>query len=489
MQSNGNVSTVKGLLKTELAKPWHYRREGIYYLRIRPVGRTATLTISLRTSDRAIAMQRSHTLLTTLRTFHLDKPDATWEQLRDRLREIGEDTLATPNEWELLDTMGLVYADMSADLKYWSRTGAQTVAQAKAANGARVLLAAAEERLLTGDSGPLIEFIENLDETPGSAAAIPLDALQPAAEESGEPLTFEKLSEMYLADQGSNMKESTLKNTTYQCRSLAEVCGELDLTTHTRADLVAVKSRLVATRKGSTVNALLARLSTVLSWGVNNGHLERAFDKKLKLAKGADSSREALTQEQVQQLMDAVSKWPATKWERWFITLGCITGARLGEIYYLLKEDVREVDGGWVIDINEGEGKSLKNEYSARLVPLIDGAYGFDLKAFLEFVGNMPKGARLSKTVYKRVSMDMNVALKEIMGDEKDSTTTFHSLRHSLASLLKTTGTPLEAAQSILGHSSNSITYDHYGAGSSLQLGIIKDALKKALPIKEAEPS
>lgn len=434
-------------------------------------------------------MQRSHTLQSTLRTFHLNKPEATWEELRDRLRDIIEDTLATPNEWELLDTMGLVYADMGTDLKNWSRAGDLTFAQAKAVDNARVFLSAAEERLLTGYNGPLVELIEKLNDQSHSAAAIPLEVLQPAAEEDGAPLTFEKLSEMYLADQGANMKESTLKNTTYQCRSLAEVCAEMDLKTHTRADLVAVKARLVATRKGSTVNALLARLSTVLSWGVNNGHLERAFDKKLKLAKGADSSREALTQEQVQRLMDAVSKWPETKWERWFITLGCITGARLGEIYYLLKEDVREVDGGWVIDINEGEGKSLKNEYSARVVPLIDGAYGFDLKAFLEFVGNMPKGARLSKTVYKRVSMDMNVVLKEILGDEKDSTTTFHSLRHSLASLLKATGTPLEAAQSILGHSSNSITYDHYGSGSSLQLGIVKDALRKALPIKEAEPS
>jgi hypothetical protein len=42
-----------------------------------------------------------------------------------------------------------------------------------------------------------------------------------------------------------------------------------------------------------------------------------------------------------------------------------------------------------VIHINEvGESKSIKNKRSERHVPLTEGAYGFDLQAFLRYIEN-----------------------------------------------------------------------------------------------------
>jgi hypothetical protein len=71
---------------TRLAKPYHYRRNGIYYLRLRETGSlTRTVSVSLKTTDRKVAMQASQHLAETIRAFHLDKPEATWHELREHL--------------------------------------------------------------------------------------------------------------------------------------------------------------------------------------------------------------------------------------------------------------------------------------------------------------------------------------------------------------------------------------------------------------------
>lgn len=73
-------------LKCRLGRPWHYRRNGRYYLRLRPRGSyRQSVTISLRTSERPAAMSLSQEILQALSTFHLDNPEATWEELRERL--------------------------------------------------------------------------------------------------------------------------------------------------------------------------------------------------------------------------------------------------------------------------------------------------------------------------------------------------------------------------------------------------------------------
>ena len=73
---------------TRLAKPYHYRRNGIYYLRLRETGSTTQATsVSLKTSDRKAAMDASRRLAETIRSFHLDHPEATWSwtsPLKDR---------------------------------------------------------------------------------------------------------------------------------------------------------------------------------------------------------------------------------------------------------------------------------------------------------------------------------------------------------------------------------------------------------------------
>lgn len=465
-----------------LANPYHYRKDGTYYLRVRVKGSlTQACSVSLRSTHRPTAMQNSKTLQTTIRAFHLDNPGITWPELRDHIRSIAEEILNTPTEWELLDGMGLVYSDLKDDLRVVAATAGMTIPQAKGVVLARQVMAAAEERL-QGDPRALVGIVESLTEEVGEVSPSPSS---PSPSVSA-PLTFEAIAELYMKEQKGNLKDRTLADIASSCKNIAEVLGEKDMRTHTRADLVDLKETLLETRMASTVNKLLTRLSTVLQWAVNNGHIERAYDKKLKVTRGAESSRQAFSEAQVKQLMAYANTLPVSAWERWALSLGIITGARIGEIRQLTKADLLELDGTWAIDINENDGKELKNKYSARLVPLVDGAYGFKLKEFLKYVQAVPEGGKLFSQGYGWFNLKMNEVVKEQLNIGESRELSFHSLRHSMASLLKAHGVPVGVAQSILGHSSQSITFDLYGGNQKVGVGKLAEALKVAFGLSEA---
>ncbi len=99
--------------RTQMADPWHYRRNGVYYLRVRPKGAPGTCTVSLKTRERKYAMAASRQLQHHLRAFQLDNPEATWEQLRDHLRDLAEALLSASTEWDRVDEMSLVYSDVN----------------------------------------------------------------------------------------------------------------------------------------------------------------------------------------------------------------------------------------------------------------------------------------------------------------------------------------------------------------------------------------
>lgn len=499
MRQRHEAATVRQLLETPLAKPWHYRRSGVYYLRVRPLGSVASCTVSLRTTDRPTAMTTSKQLQAALRVFHLDNPDSTWPELRDHLRSLAEDVLATPTEWELLDVMGLTYSDLNDDLRRIASTAALTVPQAKGVTLARQIMQAAERRL-EGDPRQLVGLIEEIDdqESSDSLRASPVSlSVSPSQGQSHaahQPLPFEDIAALYMAEQEGNVQASTMRDIRSSCSVLSVALGDLDMKVHTRSDLVTLKEALLEDRVPSTVNKLLTRLSTVLLWAVNTGHLERTYDKGLKITgKASQSKRKGFSPGQVKSIMAYANGLPAASWERWALSLGVITGPRIEELRQLTNRDVKQVGNTWVIDINEGNGKSLKNRHSVRVVPLVDGALGFDLEAFLGFVQSKTHPGliesedtsesapvRLFSVGTGQFSAVLNKALQSAVGYEAGGDLSFHSLRHSIASLLKAHGVLVVIAQAILGHSSQSITFDLYGGGQQVGVEKMREALETA---------
>jgi integrase len=408
-------------------------------------------------------MQFSKDILKTLAVFHLDQPEASWENLKERLKEIAEDALQSQSD----DSRGLymeLYDQMSNHLAEAASIGRFNVSQQRAIGTGQRVVRAAQDRL-EGRPVGLTGIIGELSCGTSVAPSLSLSVLR-----ADEPMTFEGLSELFLKERKGNVTASTFNAVTSNCRTLSGLLGELNLRTHTRADMVALKEKVVEGRKGLTINKLLGQLTTVMDWAVNNGLLERSFDKGLKIERGVESTRKPMTREQVATIMEHANGLPADDWKRWALSLGVLTGARIGELYQLTKEDVKQVNGITVIDINKDEngGKTLKNDFSVRLVPLVDDAYGFSLQAFLEWV----EGSQGRLFTQKKHYFDkpLNDALREPLGLKAGGDQSFHSLRHSISGLMKAAVTPDAIMQAVTGHSAGNITNDLYARTQSYLL-------------------
>lgn len=403
--------------------------------------------------------------------------------------------MSQAHDSDSLSVFEMIFSDFGQCLAEASAKAPLSLDQHRALMLGRRIMKAAQQRL-KGDPEELMNVIREINEeidneknerssvsvSVGPSSRAPSGSYSSPSSRSAPsgPMTFGALADLYLAEHKDNVKESTLKTITVSCGVITELLGDLDLGTHTRADLVNLRSKLLETRKPSTVNKILTQLSTVLDWAVNNGYIERAFDKKLKITgEQAESSREAFSQDQIATLMSYAQDLSEGSWERWALSLGAITGARIGELYQLTKDDIRQIGDTWVIDINDNGGKGLKNKHSARVVPLIDGAYGFDLQAFLRFV-QKPPNHRLFTAKEHYFNKPLNELIRSVLGLESGGNLSFHSLRHSLAGLMKAHGVRLETAQAILGHSSQSITFDLYGGGQQVGVGLLEEAMRRA---------
>ena len=115
-------------------------------------------------------------------------------------------------------------------------------------------------------------------------------------------------------------------------------------------------------------------------------------------------------------------------------------------------------------------------------MPLTDGAYGFDLAAFLRYVEScrLSDSESLAQIGYKTAGEWANQqAIPAALGDAHKAGLTFHSLRHSLASLMQMKGVPTVHAQAVMGHASGTITFDTYGSGVPVE--VIAEMLKAAM--------
>ncbi|WP_323055223.1 tyrosine-type recombinase/integrase [Pseudomonas mandelii] len=476
MTINQHSQTGTNLLQTALAKPYHYRRSGRYYLRLRPQGTAkGFFTLSLRTTDKATAMTISQEILQTLKAYHFDNPEATWDELRERLIDIAEHSLTMAFGDSSLVAYEMINDEHHQALREASAKMPLSVNQQRAVSKALEIIEASQDRM-KGRPGKLVGIVRDLKaEGCGTSVALsPSLSVLPS-----QALTFKALSELYLDEHKEHAGKGTIRDVKSSCKTIAEILGDLDLKTHTREDMKNLKAKLSMGRTASTVGKILGTLSTVMKWAVNNDYLNKALTEGLKPTKGADSAREAFSQVQVNSLMAHAKTLPVDAWQRWALSLGVITGTRIEELRQLTKADVKQVAGVWVIDINRNDGKTAKTKNALRVVPLTDGAYGFDLQAFLEFVDKAD--SRLFTLGAGQFSVLLNGTLRDVLGLKADRTQTFHSLRHSLAGAMKAAEVPVGTAESILGHASGSISYDLYGAGSGVEVTRMAEALKTAL--------
>lgn len=487
----------KVTLLTTLAKPNLIRRKasGRYTMRLRKVGSTAPIiSIGLKTTVRSLAMSRLNELSATAKAFLLDNPEATAEELRKQLKWMAECFLtdATNDYWDGVEVAHL--HDAKANLREIAATQALSVDQQKHIREAIKLISAAQQRVNGGDAGPLLDILDGskvIDVSRADSGA-PVSILE--GKQGGSPsestrerqeagLSWDELSSAYREEHKVNQTERNQKDLLSTHKAVGRFTTGINFRAYTRPEVSAVRDAMIAANLApSTVNKLLTRLSTVIAWACRNGHIQDDYTKGLKL-KNIESTRRAFSEDELSKVVTTIhAETNAAK--RFFGLLAVITGARCGELTQLTKADIYEdgVNGLLCIDINANNGKTLKNKASARVVPLIDGAFGFRSEEFREYVASLPNEEnssvfRMSRDV---ASKWFNEIILPKAIENRSGDLVLHSLRHTMATLLKHAGVVESTAQDVLGHTNQSITFNLYGKTKSVNL--MAEALKKALP-------
>ncbi|HFI1931062.1 TPA: site-specific integrase [Yersinia enterocolitica] len=517
------------------SRTYLYQRNGVFYIRLRMKStdrltishhshsRYKIASISLRTKDRRTAMAYSRHIKAALKAIHADRPNASYEEMREHLRDIAEWELSMGRsdlfEPEMRDIYRDQYGELGESLTDALASEPLNIAQHRYINEALKVLKACMKRIEVGDSQPLIDYIDGFDATDRfndqASASLSVSAPQkPGIPEDKPSVTVASLFEQYEQENTQNWKLATLKENKSYHAALIEIFEYLGLNADanaiTRADMLRVRDVLQLLPKNrkqrfkdvplvdlldredktdcldvvTINNKYLIKMAAVFKWAVRNDLIKKNMTEGLELKvpqRKASEARNAFSTEQVGQLLGAAkvySQKSSGKPYHYYVTaLAAITGARLNEVAQLQVKDVRTTGAGTVyIHINEDDsslpGKSIKNAHSDRCVPLVDGAYGFVLADFMTLVearrgtdgddAMVFDGLRLMKNGYgEQVSKWFNrTLLPKVLADRYGLA--FHSFRHTVATQLKQHGVELAYAQAIMGHSSGSITYDRY---------------------------
>jgi integrase len=283
-------------------------------------------------------------------------------------------------------------------------------------------------------------------------------------------------------DETAAPRPQTLAGHRLRVRAFVDAAGDNRLSAVTRATASDFLAGLDVSNR--TRNAYGATLRSVFECARRRGRFtgEDPFDGMK--AKVAGSSYQPFTVAELQTLFDAMPREVRSKKHTpdtalpWVALIALYTGARLEEIAQLTTADVREASANgarvWCIDIHNGGENKLKNETSARLIPvhselvrlgLLD--YVKALKAGSLFPGLTRRaskggkvGARVGELFRKKL-----VALKL-----KRDGLCFHSFRHNVATALRVAGVPQEDAARVLGHAVPGMSYGTYAqAGPGLK--------------------
>lgn len=148
----------------------------------------------------------------------------------------------------------------------------------------------------------------------------------------------------------------------------------------------------------------------------------------------------------------------------WLPLIAVYSGARVGEIGQLVKENIRCPSGAKRIAyfmFNNEDGRHTKNRFSNREVPIHPELIRLGL---LDYVARLPKGARLFPLLKPNKYGDLTGGFSKWFGKFlrkeigiADKRKVFHSFRHTFISACKASRMPLSVRYAIVGHSEGTV--------------------------------
>jgi integrase len=281
--------------------------------------------------------------------------------------------------------------------------------------------------------------------------------------------------------------ESTYVNYRGTVRKLVEFLGHDDATRVTPQDVIRFKdSRLASGIGARTVkDGDLAGLKSILGWAESNLKLPSnpANGISIRLGKRQLSRPKEFTEEEAIAVLRAATglargrerdeTWLAKRWVPWVLAY---TGARVGEIVQLRKEDLRRQGDHWEIVITPDAGTVKGGVF--RNVPLhphlVD--LGFPL-----MVQAAPEGH-----LFLRPNKDTGDVLGPLKGAinrvtefvrlhvEDERVSPNHAWRHRFVTLCREHGVSEELRDMIVGHSGRTVAAREYGGRAGLYREVCK---------------
>ena len=226
------------------------------------------------------------------------------------------------------------------------------------------------------------------------------------------------------------------------------------------------------------VDLYLGYASQVFKWARKNYRNNVTINpfEGLQLGKKArkrpDKQRYAFTADDLKKLFIDSDYFGQDNWGRanhphffWIPLLGLYTGAREEELGQLYVDDVKQIEGVWVLDINDSRPDQSVKTDEQRLIPLHDFIVQ-DLK-FIEYVQSLPQDGRLFPKL-KRIQHRYTHSFTQWFGRFKKrcdiaDNKTFHSFRHTLTTKLIERDVEEYRVSWLVGHVVEGQTTGRYG--------------------------
>lgn len=203
-------------------------------------------------------------------------------------------------------------------------------------------------------------------------------------------------------------------------------------------------------------------LRQILNGAMLDGRLSRNPAVGVPLPRTKPKEKQVLTLSQLQELAEACKEYAV------FVLLAGTTGLRWGELAALQCKDISILNR--TVSVTKGYTKGLRGEtivtstktHQNRTVPVAKEV----LKSLSEIISmkspdshlfEMPGGGPLEYNNFQNRVFRPAVKKVGLRG------ISFHSLRHTTASLLISQGTPITTVAGILGHASTQMTLNVYG--------------------------
>ena len=301
---------------------------------------------------------------------------------------------------------------------------------------------------------------------------------QPESQRSVQPLILSGLIKLYSDEKLAQGRwtPKTQHEVTASLNIFVGILGDIAVETLTRANMVEcltkvrtlkVKDKLIEER---TVKKHMTHMSSLLKWGVRNGHINRNPAEGLAptIHKAPSEERSIYSKEDLRRLLDGLISnrlKEEDKPERYWIPLVALfSGLRLDEVCQLYREDITQIQGVWCFDVNRAKDKKLKNTASIRQVPIHSKLIELGFLEYHQSVKherlwpNINRGrdgyAHLFGKWYQRFNRSCIT---------EDKRKVFHSFRHTFTDTLKQAGVQEQLIAELVGHTTGSITAERYG--------------------------